>query len=123
MNPLDRLETEPIDYIFDIGQGIWRVECGEEHFFSTGLLRARAHARAVFGAVSRLENVVVDPTIDRLSATIRNNQGDTRRDSLRSLVDYIYVTETPIGVHDLCEVLDCSKSELNALFSARGSES
>jgi hypothetical protein len=120
VNPTDRLETSPIDYIFDIGQGIWRVECGEEHFFSTGLLRARAHARAVFGAALREENVVVDPTIDGLAAKIRNSHGDARSDSLRSLVDHVYVTETPIGVHDLCEVLDCSKSELNALFSARG---
>ncbi|MEE9413778.1 MAG: hypothetical protein V3V01_00755 [Acidimicrobiales bacterium] len=121
MNKDDRLVPDTVNYTFDTGQGIWRVECGDTHFFSTGLLRAKAHARAVFGAELRPENMVVDPTIDGFISKVRNSEGNRRRDSLAALVDYVYVTETPIGVHDLCELLDCSKSELSALFSARGS--
>lgn len=106
---------------FDHAGGFWLVQRGDEHFVSTGLARAKAHARAVFGQAAEGDHVkiVIDPSIDALIIFAQHTRPPENERAMEALVDAVYRREIPLGAHDIAEVIGCTTDVIHRLFDER----
>lgn len=108
-------------YEFDTSQGIWRVTWGDQHFYSVGLRRARAHARAVFPAGAVGEIIHVDNVLDGLLRQLR--ESPTASNLHADVRNYVTTQELPLGVDDLSCLLEIDPEDVrNPLTHVRSQE-